>query len=225
VFGYLSNFLDALAGARFGLKHCRPAVRVQIEQARSRLRALSEWQAQRTSQGWQIVYGEDTETKLVTRFEVDAATIVQLQGRIDRIDYHAASGTLAILDYKTADAGSDPHKTHQQAGEWIDLQLPLYRHLIRAAGLKQVDLNACRIELGYILLPKDVQQIGLALAEWGASELAEADEVARHVIRQIRAGVFEPLASPPPAFGEDYAPITQDHRLGSWHADSEGDAA
>jgi RecB family exonuclease len=42
--------------------------------------------AKRTREGWQIVHGEDTETKLVTRFEVDASTVVQLQGRIDRID-------------------------------------------------------------------------------------------------------------------------------------------
>ena len=102
--------------------------------------------------------------------------------------------------------------------------MPLYRHLIHAAGLKQIDLGSCRIELGYILLPKDVRQVGLALATWELAELVEADEVARHVIRQIRTGVFEPLATPPPAFGEDFAPITQDHRLGSWHTEGEGDA-
>ncbi len=230
VFGYLSNFLDALAAAKFGLKHCRPAVRVQIEQARTRLRALAEWQATRTSQGWRIVHGEDTEKKLQTVFKVDAATLVKLQGRIDRIDYHAQSRTLAILDYKTGDSASKPHQTHRHGGDWIDLQLPLYRHLVQDAGLvseglAKIDHSGCRLELGYILLPKDVQQIGLALAEWTPGELGEADEVARHVIRQIRAGVFEPLTLPPPAFSEDFAVITQDHRLGVWHAESEGDAA
>jgi hypothetical protein len=227
VFGYLSNFLDALAAARFGLKHCRPAVRVQIEQARTRLRALAEWQAARTSEGWRIVHGEDTETRrmLETQFEVDASTAVKLQGRIDRIDYHAPTRTLAVLDYKTGDSASKPQQVHRHGDAWIDLQLPLYRHLVHAAELADVDLARCRVVLGYILLPKDVQEIGLALAEWSADELAEADEVARHVIRQIRAGVFEPLASPPPAFSEDFAVITQDHRLGVWHAEEEGDAA
>lgn len=227
VFGYLSNFLDALAAARFGLKHCRPAVRVQIEQARTRLRTLAEWQAARTNQGWRIVHGEDTETRsmLETTFKIDATTLVKLQGRIDRIDYHAGSRTLAVLDYKTGDSGSKPHQTHRHGEEWIDLQLPLYRHLVQAAGLADVDLAKCRVELGYILLPKDVQEIGLALAEWTPAELAEADEVARRVIRQIRAGVFEPLTLPPPAFSEDFAVITQDHRLGVWHAPEEGDAA
>jgi hypothetical protein len=230
VFGYLSNFLDVLAAARFGIKHCRPAVRVQIEQARARLRALAEWQAARTSEGWQIVHGEDTEKKLQTSFEVDAATLVKLQGRIDRIDYHERSRTLAILDYKTGDSASKPHQTHRHGEDWIDLQLPLYRHLVQDAGLMspglaQIDLSNCRLELGYILLPKDVQQVPLAMAEWTPDELAEADEVARHVIRQIRAGIFEPPTLPPPPFSEDFAVITQDHRLGVWHAGSEGDAA
>lgn len=227
VFGYLSNFLDTLAAARFGLAHCRPAVRVQIEQARTRLAALAQWQAQRTQGGWRIVHGEDTETKsqLEALFKVDAKTVVQLRGRIDRIDYHAASKTLAILDYKTADTARKPQQTHRNGDAWIDLQLPLYRHLVQAAGLKQIDVPKCRIELGYILLPKDVQQVGLALAEWTESELDEADETARHVIRQIRAGVFEPLASPPPDFSEDFATITQDHRLGIWRPGDEGDAA
>jgi hypothetical protein len=227
VFGYLSNFLDSLAAARFGLKHCRPAVRVQIEQARTRLRALADWQAARASQGWQIVHGEDTVARRVleTAFQVEPGTRVKLQGRIDRIDFHPQSGTLAILDFKTGDSASKPHQTHRDADGWIDLQLPLYRHLVAAAGLPEIDPRRCRLELGYILLPKDAQQVGLALAEWTAEELDAADEVARQVIRQIRAGVFEPLTSPPPAFSEDYAVITQDHRLGVWHAESEGDAA
>lgn len=227
VFGYLSSFLDTLAAARFGLAHCRPAVRVQIEQARTRLAALAQWQAQRTQGGWRIVHGEDTETKsqLETLFKVDAKTVVQLRGRIDRIDYHAASKTLAILDYKTADTARKPQLTHRDGDAWIDLQLPLYRHLVQAAGLKQIDIPKCRVELGYILLPKDVQQVGLAQAEWTEGELDGADEVARHVIRQIRAGVFEPLTSPPPDFSEDLAPITQDHRLGIWRPGDEGDAA
>ena len=227
VFGYLSNFLDALAAARFGLQHCRPAVRVQIEQARARLRALAEWQAARTREGWRIVHGEDTDQrrKLEASFRVDRYTTVKLLGRIDRIDFHPSSGTLAVLDYKTADSAAKPHQTHRDREGWIDLQLPLYRHLVGAAGLPAIDPRQCRLELGYILLPKDVQEVGLALAEWTADELAAADEVARHVIRQIRSGVFEPLTIPPPAFSDDYAVITQDHRLGVWHAESEGDAA
>jgi hypothetical protein len=225
VFNYLSDFLSTLAAARFGLSQCRPAVRVQVEQARSRLKALAAWQARRTQQGWQIIHSEDAERQLVGDFELDSTTAIKLHGRIDRIDFHTPSQTLAILDYKTADAGLNPEQTHRRGDEWLDLQLPLYRHLVQAAKLHKLDLSSCRIELGYILLPKDVRKVGQALAAWSQPELLAADEVARQVIRKIRAGVFQPRAVPPPAFCEDLAPITQDHRLGTRHAAAEGDAA
>jgi hypothetical protein len=87
------------------------------------------------------------------------------------------SKTLAVLDYKTGDSGSKPRRPIA-TGDWIDLQPPLYRHLVQAAA--HVDLAKCRVELGYILLPKDVQEIGLALAEW-TRRAGRSDEVARHV--------------------------------------------
>ena len=224
IFGYLSDFLTTVAAARFGLKHCRPAVRVQIEQARTRLRALAEWQARRVQDGWQIVHGEETERHLITRFTLEPGTAVNLRGRIDRIDFHEASRTLAVLDYKTAEGGPKPHATHRRGDDWVDLQLPLYRHLIQAAQLPGIDCQSCRVELGYILAPKDVRQVELAMAAWSAEELAAADEVAREVIRKIQAGAFDDITSPPPGFCEDLAPITQDHRLGRWCDSGEGDA-
>ena len=132
IFGYLSNFLDTLAGARFGLKHCRPAVRVQIEQARTRLRALAEWQAQRTSEGWQIVHGEDTETQAaVTPISTSMRPRpFKLHGRIDRIDYHAAVADARDPRLQDGRRGQRARRRRTaRPGEWIDLQLPLYRHL------------------------------------------------------------------------------------------------
>jgi hypothetical protein len=90
--------------------------------------------------------------------------------------------------------------------------------------LSGIDWRACRIELGYILAPKDVRLVELALAEWSEAELNAADEVARNVIRKIQAGEFDEITSPPPAFCEDLAAITQDHRLGRWCGEA-GDAA
>jgi hypothetical protein len=230
IYEYLSDYLDALAAARLGLKHCRPAVAVQIEQARARLRGLATWQATRNAGGWQIVHSEDTDQKqqLQIEFPFGAGAKVTLQGRIDRIDYHAASRTLAILDYKTADSARDPGRTHQQHGDWVDLQLPLYRHLVRDAKLPGIRIDDCDLALGYIVLPKDVAAIREAMAEWTSADLAAADEVARDVLRKISAGVFWPPVVPPPDFSEDFAVLTQDHVLGSW-ADvaggSQGDAA
>ena len=222
IHGYLSDWLDTLAAARLGLAHCRPAVAVQVEQARLRLRGLAQWQARRNAAGWQIVHSEDTERQLLVEFRLGDGSTIKLRGRIDRIDYHAASGTLAILDYKTGEAGLEPDRTHLKLGEWIDLQLPLYRHLVRGARLR-VKLDDCRLALGYILLPKDVRAIREAMADWTDDDLARADQAAREVLRKIRAGQFWPPTLPPPPFSEDFAILTQDNALGGWLA-AEGDS-
>ncbi|MEX2176056.1 MAG: PD-(D/E)XK nuclease family protein [Pirellulaceae bacterium] len=227
IYGYLCGALDTLAGARFGMQHCRPAVRVQVEQARTRLRSLADWQARRTGLGWQIVHTEDTEARkqLESEFMVDDVSLT-LHGRIDRIDYQPATRTLAILDYKTSDAGDEPKQTHCKGGQWVDLQLPLYRHLVQSAKLAGVDVSSCRVELGYIRIPKELRKIGEAIATWSDAELRSADEVARHVVRSVRAGVFWPPTCPPPAFCEDLAAITQDRRQGNrFLLDDEGEAA
>ena len=224
IFAYLTDQLDKRVGGQFALAHCRPAVAVQVEQARARLKALADWQANRTAQGWQIVHSEDFEKHLQTTFDVDGQPI-ELLGRIDRIDYLPVSSTLAVLDYKTADTAGKPQHAHMRRGEWIDLQLPLYRHLIRGLKLPVTNIDECTIQLGYIRIPKDARQVGECLAEWSDDELAHADETARKVIRAIRRGVFWPPASPAPAFCDDLASICQDNRLGRWRSPSDGEPA
>lgn len=223
----LEKNLDRIAGARFGGKNARAAVHVQIEQARLRLRAFAQWQAQRSGEGWRIVFSEDSESKgrtLTADFETDDEPFT-LRGRIDRIDYHERDNVLAVLDYKTADAGNGPEKTHRRGDEWIDLQLPLYRHLLGAVTLPVERQSLARIELGYILLPKDSGGVAHAPAGWDGALLQSADARAREIIAAIRAEEFWPPTLPPPDFAEDLAAICQDHRLGSWRAGEEGDAA
>ena len=214
--GFLEEKLDRIAGARYG-KQARAAVRVQIAQARLRLRAFAHWQAQRTGEGWRIVFSEDSEQRrtLTAEFAAEGGPF-SLRGRIDRIDYHEQRRILAVLDYKTADAGFAPERTHRRAGAWIDLQLPLYRHLLGAAGLPIELKNLAGIELGYVLLPKDSLGVKHAPADWDEVLLSSADALARQVIAAIRAGKFWPPKSPPPDFSEDFAAICQDRRLGSW---------
>ena len=108
-----------------------------------------------------------------------------ISGKIDRIDRHQGDGRVAILDYKTGDEVRQPGRTHRDRdGRWIDLQLPLYRHL---AALFESDRPPV---LGYVALPgRDVTCTPL-LADWCADELEDADGVARDVIRRIRAGDF-----------------------------------
>ena len=65
---------------------------------------------------------------LMTKFDgrTKASTAKQIDESLQR---------LCVVDYKTADRGDKPQQTHRKGDEWIDLQLPLYRHLVRAAKL------------------------------------------------------------------------------------------
>jgi hypothetical protein len=220
---YLDYKVAQMTSARYG-KYPRAAIAVQIEQLRLRLAAFAAWQAERSRSGWRIVYSEDPERQLTADFPVDGQSFT-LRGRIDRIDYHDGLACLAVLDYKTADAGLPPQRTHRRQDAWIDLQLPLYRHLLKSAKLPAGDPANDPIELGYIVLPKSTASAGLAIAGWTTTELEAADERAREVIRGIRAQVFWPPTSPPPDFAEDVAAICQDNRLGKWRQPTEGDAA
>jgi RecB family exonuclease len=214
IFDFLDERLAAIAATRYGSLYGRPAVRMQVEQIRRRLRAFAEVQAQRTADGWQVVHSEDVDKKLSVTFDVDGSSLL-LDGRIDRIDWHERTNTILILDYKTADAGESPDKVHRRGGAWVDLQLPLYRHLLRGVTLTGPTANS-PVALGYFLLPKDVTRASVEQAAWTEHELAAADETAREVIRKIRQQIFWPPADPPPPFSDELAPICQDHRLGSW---------
>jgi ATP-dependent helicase/nuclease subunit B len=212
---YLDFKLDQIAAARFGPRQARPAVLVQLEQIRLRLGAFAHWQAERTRAGWRIVFSEDSENRelLQASFPVDGIDFT-LTGRIDRIDYHEQLCRLAVLDYKTADRGDDPRKTHRHADEWIDLQLPLYRHLVRKAQLLQSVPADVPLDLGYVVLPLDLKDVGLKLAEWDDALLLSADRQAQEIIRALREERFWPPTSPPPDFFDDVAAICQDRRLG-----------
>lgn len=202
----LNHCLDQVVQQRFG-QPIAPAVALQIEQIRIRLNAFASRQAKWRAQGWQIRYTEVPRNKEPIPFRVDDHTAM-LTGRIDRIDFHAETGRWAIWDYKTSDSADTPRKAHnrsENSKEWIDLQLPLYRHL--ATGLQDVQGN---IQLGYILLPQDTQKVQFVDGDWTPQELAAADEVAREVIRKIRQGIFWKPTDPPPPYADFLAPICRD---------------
>jgi hypothetical protein len=216
IYRFLDERLQKVACARYGTECCRPPVRMQVEQIRRRLKAFADLQAQRVADGWQIVHSEDVRQRLRVDFHVDGRPIA-LSGRIDRIDWHEATGTLLVLDYKTGDKGDSPQRVHRKRdGTWIDLQLPLYRHLLAALPLGAKAQSASVVQLGYVTLPRDVAATSVLVADWSESDLAEADEAARDVIRKVREEVFWPPVEPPPAYCEDLAPICHDRRLGSW---------
>jgi ATP-dependent helicase/nuclease subunit B len=199
----LLEALDRHVAALFGERPLA-AVAIQVEQLRLRLRAFAAKQAEWAAQGWRIEHAEvPDQTHPAATFVVDGRPLV-LRGRIDRIDVRPANGERVILDYKSSDAGQSPEKTHQRGGEWVDLQLPLYRHLVRSLGIEGP------VRLGYVLLPKDTEQVDFCLAEWTDADLRAADATAQAVVQGIREGRFWPPTDPPPDFSEEFAPICQD---------------
>jgi len=181
---WLRARLDELARWRFG-RAPLPAVQVQIEQLARRLAAFAHWQANWAEAGWEIRHVERNFARGEATFDVDGVPF-GLHGRIDRIDVHRHSGQWMVFDYKTSESPTDPIKAHYRKEAWVDLQLPLYRHLVRT-----LDVAEAPVELGYIVLPKSLADVGMLKAEWRPDELEAADEAAREVVRGIRAGRFE----------------------------------
>ncbi|MCX7426724.1 MAG: PD-(D/E)XK nuclease family protein [Planctomycetia bacterium] len=215
---FLDAALEHLLGQFYGPAPLS-AILVQVEQLRARLRRFAQWQADWAAQGWRIEHVETGPEPEQASLVVDGSPMF-LRGRIDRIDVHESTGQRMIFDYKTSDTLKTPRQAHCAGGEWIDLQLPLYRHLVAGMGIKGP------VDMGYIVLPKDTSRVGLQRADWTEDELREADAAAETVVRGVRAEVFWPPADPPPAFSEEFAAICQDGRLGSVldDKDDNGDA-
>ncbi len=183
---WLCEELDRLALEQFGSSMI-PAVQIQMAQARLRLAAFAEKQAEHIRSGWRIWKTEINISNYgVAEFDVDGVPM-RLRGQIDRIDHHLMRGEWAIWDYKTSDTGKKPVSVHVSKGKWKDLQLPLYRHLIRV--IEEIDGT---VKLGYINLPKSAAETAFVWADFKDEELAQADEKAREIIRSIRNNVYWP---------------------------------
>ena len=206
------QLLAVRASARFG-PSARRAVHVQVELARRRLHAFAPHQARRAAEGWRILHSEYKVGKEdhAAALPMDGETMY-VHGRIDRIDHHPDHDTLAIWDYKTGSRGPKPDHFSRKHG-WTSLQLPLYRHLLAALG---GDWKG--VEVGYARLPAETKDCGFARADWIPEELADADEVACSVARDVRAGRFWP-PRPPPKFPDGLAWICQEDALNAWPPD------
>ncbi|TVR58303.1 MAG: hypothetical protein EA422_16320 [Gemmatimonadales bacterium] len=200
----LDELLDREMAGRFG-RHAHPAVRLQGEQIRGRLHAFASWQAERSREGWILAQVEagppllpESERRGPTErgrlFPVDGEPFY-LSGRIDRVDHHPETGAWCLLDYKTSKKARTPDQVHRKRQgrgrdaphRWVDLQLPLYRHLVEGIPEEARD----QVQLGYLNLPADRDRTGVELARWDEVELEEADQEAREAIRRLRLGVFE----------------------------------
>ena len=109
-----------------------------------------------------------------------------------------------IFDYKSGDKGDAPEESHRKKkSEWIDLQLPLYRHLAKNLALP------AEPQLGYINLPKDLAGIGAAFAAWSLDDFSDADAKAKEVALAIARRKFWPPAATPPGLFRDFDDICQ----------------
>jgi ATP-dependent helicase/nuclease subunit B len=197
--------LDSIAAEHLGSAPA-PAVKLQIEQARRRLRQVAKVQAERRRAGWHIwraeaSVGEENNAGI----DVDGQRMI-IRGRFDRIDRHD-DGNWAILDYKTH--GHLPRKKHLRkvgdAHRWVELQLPIYRRMI--PYLVGDDVDPQQVALGYFNVSEKESETRINEADFTAAEYASADELIVRCIRDIWAGRFEP--SEDPVMYDDYAMILQ----------------
>lgn len=206
IFDFLNDQLNTFVSQQFGGSRL-PAVKIQIEQLRLRFDRFAKRQSTQRAAGWQIV---STEEMLEHDFDVDG-TPFRIRGKIDRVDQHEITNQIAVWDYKSSDKGDPPDKVHYASRKkvWKDLQLPLYRHLVKeVTAVAGGDFS--NVMMGYILLAKNLDNIDFFSASWSAEELNSADETARSIIRQIRQSQFWPPAEKPPLYSEEFAAICQD---------------
>ncbi|MCA9132625.1 MAG: PD-(D/E)XK nuclease family protein, partial [Planctomycetales bacterium] len=122
---FLVGKLHEVATERYGPAP-PAAVLIQMEQAQQRLEAFAPLQAARAAEGWEIRFTEQG-VGLKHQVMLGNSAPLHLIGRIDRIDYHPASGQWAIWDYKTSENAKKPISVHWSKKDgWQALNLPLY---------------------------------------------------------------------------------------------------
>ena len=196
-----------------------PAIlHLQASAACKRLDFFATRQARLRAEGWQIA-----EIERPLSMTEHGVTI---RGRADRLDYHAASDTWRIIDYKTwdklgkndgldrflssgkadlesaAQRGLTPFSFADKPRVWTDLQLPLYLLMAQAGAIVP---SGAKIECGYFTLGKtDVETV---CNTWDLAPLRDdAITAMRWVIDRVKAGVYWP-PTPKDAWSRDYGSL------------------
>lgn len=213
---WLEQRLGELARRRYG---ARPwlGVELAIDSAAQRLRAFAQKQVAWHAAGWEIL---SPECEVEKSIQLGGVTV---SGRIDRIDQNSQTGQVCVLDYKTTDKAKSPEDAHfgppreeddlkaaavpaalagfKRDKRWADLQLPLYRELVRAGFGSDV-------RLGYICLPGALGDTGFALWESYSEALhASAIQCAQAVVQRIKGGVFWPPGKLSAGYNDDLAGV------------------
>jgi ATP-dependent helicase/nuclease subunit B len=202
--------LDASVQQLFGPSPS-PAVRVQIEAARVRLKGFARVQAEQYAAGWRIVSVE-------RKFEFGVGTPLdigplKLSGKIDRIERNESTGAWRVLDYKTYAKADSPAKKHfgpalsvewlpeaafiynslkgPKPKRWKELQLPLYAKMLRDSDGPQIGESA--IHTGYFVLSADPAATAIQeFTELDAEVMSSAMACAEQIATLVHKGKFWP---------------------------------
>ena len=211
----LDAALDTIAAEHFP-SSASAAVRLQLELARRRLKRFAQLQAAEAQAGWRIhavemSFAKDVKDGSNTALQFPDANGLRLVGRIDRVDVHR-SGAYRALDYKTGVDAASPRAVHLrtkkatglEAEDWIDLQLPLYRVLLRSLPCP---IHVDGWSLGYVNLAPSAEKTGFLYLECDDAAFDVAEARARDVVASIRAGDFSPALRSPVQSNDPLAPI------------------
>jgi ATP-dependent helicase/DNAse subunit B len=218
----LVHHLERYASERFPPGRIA-SVDVQIALARRRLERFARLQAEQAAEGWRLHAvetsfevepgaGATQAPMLAAAGAADGAAVgkgLLLTGRIDRVDVHPDRGIFRALDYKTSSNAESPTKTHRvvrgpNKGQWKDLQLPLYRVLLRSMPEPiAVDAGA----LGYINLAPSMEKSGFEFLEASDLDLDAAEAQASEIVARILAGDFTPSARIPVRPDDPLGPV------------------
>ncbi|RLS65767.1 MAG: PD-(D/E)XK nuclease family protein [Planctomycetota bacterium] len=217
----LSRILDRHVAEKFA-KNPPSAVHVQIELARRRLNRVAVRQAKEATDGWKVRFieikfderpsketpgNEDVSPKFMPPLFPDENGLF-LRGRIDRVDQNQHTGKWRTLDYKTSAKGKSPTATHRAGRgknkKWIDLQLPLYRELLKSLRLSDLaglgssgEINVESDHLGYVILAPHEAQSKFEFLKCTDDEMASARTRAEEVVAAVIAGEFTPAPGVP----------------------------
>ena len=118
----LSECLDEHFEQAYGQEHERGLV-FQRETARERLNAFAELQARLVADGWRTV-------KVEGQLPVITINGVEIGGRYDRLDYHAASDSWRVYDYKSFDKVQTPEDKHVKKHRKGNRETPEFEYQI-----------------------------------------------------------------------------------------------
>ena len=205
LFRYLNFVVEDLFGKQFS-----GAIQVQVELAKFRLGEVAKHQAKCVKDGWHILCSEKELSKNI----VIEGKPIKLKGIIDRVDLHD-DGRIRVLDYKTGGATANEMHFKKKDGEWIDLQLPLYRLLLsEIPELEGKDISDGNVQLGYFRIGDQETTTGINFLDLPDEAMATVGDVIIAIMSDIQQGNFgETPTDPAPKYSDDFAWICQDNSI------------